>query len=55
VVDFARRNQVTQIFLAKPLTHARLPVLERDLVQRIVQLAHDMQVVIVAERQPARA
>jgi two-component system, OmpR family, sensor histidine kinase KdpD len=54
VVEFARRNHITQIFLAKPLARGRLPVFERDLVQRIVQQAHDMQIVIVTERRPVR-
>jgi two-component system, OmpR family, sensor histidine kinase KdpD len=52
VVDFARRNHVTQIFMAKPEAHPRLPLLDRNLVQRVVQRAHDIQIVIVAERQP---
>ena len=30
----------------------RLPVFGRDLVQRIVGLAKDMQIVIVSEREP---
>jgi len=53
LVDFARRNQITQIFLARP--HERpwpLPLLTRDLVQKIVNIAKDMQIVIVAEREP---
>lgn len=49
VVDFARRNQITQIFLARPTgpqPWLRLP--SEELPQRIVRLARDMQVVIVA-------
>src|SRR5215471_15313828 len=50
LVDFARRNQITQIFLARP--HARRwPLFSRDLVERIVHLAKDMQIVVVAERE----
>jgi len=53
LVEFARRNQITQIFLARP--HERtwpLPLFTRDLVQKIVNIAKDMQIVIVAEREP---
>jgi two-component system, OmpR family, sensor histidine kinase KdpD len=44
LVDFARRNQITQIYVANS---------QLDLVRRIVPLAKDMQVVIVAAREPA--
>jgi two-component system sensor histidine kinase KdpD len=53
VVDFARRNEITQIFLARPSERAWMPAFNQNLVQRIVRLAKDMQVVIVSERQPA--
>jgi two-component system, OmpR family, sensor histidine kinase KdpD len=52
LVDFARRNQITQIFLARPADRQRLPQLSRNLVQRVVALGKDMQIVIVSERQP---
>lgn len=53
LIDFARRNQITQIFLARPKEHRwSLPPFSRDLVQKIVNTAKDMQVVVVAERQP---
>ncbi|MBV9505538.1 MAG: histidine kinase [Acidobacteriia bacterium] len=53
LVNFARRNQITQIFLARPRGNRwSLPLFSRDLVQRIVNIARDMQIVIVAERQP---
>jgi len=52
MVDFARRNQITQIFLARPRDRVWLPMFGRDLVQRIVGLAKDMQIVIVSEREP---
>jgi two-component system sensor histidine kinase KdpD len=51
LVDFARLHQVTQIFLVRPHRSHTLPFLERDLVDQVVRLAHDMQVTIVAERQ----
>ncbi len=50
LVDFARRNQITQIFLVQPRERPGLPLFSRDLVQRIVRLAKDMQVVIVSRR-----
>jgi two-component system, OmpR family, sensor histidine kinase KdpD len=51
LIDFARRNQITQIFLAR--THKRSSSLFwlEGLLQRIVRLARDMQVVIVSERE----
>lgn len=53
VVDFARRNQVTQIFVTRPRGWSALPALSRDPVQRIIGLAKDMQIVIVSDREPA--
>jgi two-component system sensor histidine kinase KdpD len=50
LVDFARRNQVTQIFLARPHEPKWFPTLSRNLIQRIVGLAKDMQIVIVSDR-----
>ncbi len=53
LVDFARRNGVTQIFLAKP-PRQLLPLLQkRQTAMRVVELAKDMQVIIVAERRRA--
>ena len=52
LVDFARRNQITQIFLARPPDRKWLPLLARSLAARIVDLAKDMQVVIVSAREP---
>jgi two-component system sensor histidine kinase KdpD len=52
LVDFARRNQVTQIFLSRPHERSWLPFWHHGLLQRIVRLARDMQVVIVSEREP---
>jgi two-component system, OmpR family, sensor histidine kinase KdpD len=55
VVDFARRNQITQIFLARPKErHWSLSLFSRDLVQKIVNIAKDMQIVVVAEREPVQ-
>jgi two-component system sensor histidine kinase KdpD len=53
LVDFARRNQVTQIFLARSAEQRRRSLLPaRDLAQRIVGLAKDMQIVIVSPPAP---
>jgi two-component system sensor histidine kinase KdpD len=52
VVDFGRRNQVTQIFVTRPQGWSSLPGLSRDPVQKIIGLAKDMQIVIVSDREP---
>jgi two-component system sensor histidine kinase KdpD len=52
LVDFARRNQVTQIFLARPRTRSWIHFFARDMVERMVAMARDMQIVIVSEREP---
>jgi two-component system sensor histidine kinase KdpD len=50
LVAFARANAVTQIFLPRP-PRRLLPLLsKRHTTMRVVALAHDMQVTIVAER-----
>jgi two-component system, OmpR family, sensor histidine kinase KdpD len=50
VVDFARRNRATQIFVA----HSRVPLLNRlrgkNVTENIVLLAQDLQVTVVADR-----
>ena len=54
LVEFARRNGVTQLFLARPESdHWRL--LGRNLVEEVVRLASDMQVTIVADRSRSRS
>ena len=52
LVDFARRNGVTQILIGRPpKTMAPLVIARRhQLVLRIIGLAQDMQVTVVAER-----
>jgi two-component system sensor histidine kinase KdpD len=52
LVDFGRRNQVTQIFLTRPRRKAWSPALSRDPLQRVIDLAKDMQIVIVSDREP---
>lgn len=53
LVEFARRNQITQIFLARPPERPRMPLFGRNLVQTIAGIAKDMQIVIVSPREPA--
>jgi two-component system sensor histidine kinase KdpD len=50
LVEFARVNGVTQLFLARPRSHGILGMLRSALEQRIVWLSRDMQVTIVADR-----
>jgi len=52
LVDFARRHKITQIFLARPQQKRWPLVFSHGLVERVVRLAHDIQVTIVAERRP---
>lgn len=49
LADFARLQQVTQIFLARPQQKMWPVMFGRGLVERVVRLAHDIQVTIVAE------
>jgi two-component system, OmpR family, sensor histidine kinase KdpD len=55
VVEFARRNQVTQIFVA----HSHVGLLERlrgkNFTEDIVRLAQDLQVTVVADRSRRQA
>jgi len=48
LVEFARRERVTQIFVNRPKDTGRF--LRRNLVSHILRLGRDMQVTIVAER-----
>jgi len=53
LVDFARRNGVTQIFLARPPRKAFPLQWQKPTAMKIVELAKDMQVTVVAERRYA--
>jgi two-component system sensor histidine kinase KdpD len=53
LVDFGRRNQVTQIYVTRPSPKSWLPALSQDPAQKILAVAKDMQVVIVSDREPA--
>jgi two-component system sensor histidine kinase KdpD len=50
LVDFARRNGVTQIFIAKPPKRPVPFLARRNVVMDVVRLAKDRQVTVVAER-----
>jgi len=52
LVDFGRRNQVTQIFLTRPTRKAWSPAFSSDPGQRVLALAKDMLIVIVSDREP---
>ncbi len=54
LIDFVRRNGVTQVFLARPREKGLQTIVRRSLAHQVVQLARDMQVTIVAEREVAR-
>ena len=51
LVNFARRNEVTQIYLTRPLERTWLSVFNSDPAQKIITLAKDMQIVIVSDRE----
>jgi two-component system sensor histidine kinase KdpD len=53
IVDFARRNGVTQIFLSRPPKRTFRFIGKKDPVMDIVRLAQDRQVTVVAERRHA--
>src|SRR5215472_9481981 len=50
VVEFARRNKVTQIFVAHSETSLRERLFRKNFTENIVRLAQDLQVTVVADR-----
>ena len=50
LVEFARLNGVTHLFLARPREHQWPAFFRKSLVQQVVRQAQDMQVIIVADR-----
>jgi two-component system, OmpR family, sensor histidine kinase KdpD len=50
IVDFARRNQVTQILLSRRHYSSWSHLLGTDFILRVVRKARDLRVIIVAER-----
>ncbi len=55
LVEFARLNGVTHLFLARPRPSQWPAMFGRTLVQQVVRLARDMQVTIVADRGRSQA
>ena len=54
LLEFARLHNITQLFMVRPKYSPWEGFIGRNLIHRIVRHAHDMQVTIVAERQPTR-
>ncbi len=52
LVEFGRRNQVTQIFLTRPSRKAWPPAMSGDTAHKVIRLAKDMLIVIVSDREP---
>jgi two-component system sensor histidine kinase KdpD len=50
LLDFARRNRITQLYLARPRRRTWPGLFGRDLISRIVRTGRDLRVAIVAER-----
>jgi len=50
LTEFARINQITQILLARPHYGGLKWFPERNLIHQIVSLAHDMEVLVIANR-----
>ena len=50
IVDFARRNQITQILLSRGNHSWWSGLLGTDSISRVVRKARDIRVIIVAER-----
>lgn len=50
IVDFARRNQITQILLSRCPSSTWGRLLGTDLILSVVRKARDIRVIIVAER-----
>jgi two-component system sensor histidine kinase KdpD len=51
LVDFARRNQITQIYITRPRERKWGKFLKNDPAQKITALAKDIQIVIVSDRE----
>jgi two-component system, OmpR family, sensor histidine kinase KdpD len=50
IVDFARRNRITQILLSRPKHRSWGLLFGTDLIPRIVRKAQDIRVIVLAER-----
>jgi two-component system sensor histidine kinase KdpD len=53
LIDFARRNAITQIFATRPRGRVWIPLFSSDPLHRIINRAKEMQIVIVSDREPA--
>lgn len=54
LIEFARKHNVTQIFVTRPRGGAKPQIISRDPVQKLISLATDMQIVIVSDRDPVK-
>jgi two-component system, OmpR family, sensor histidine kinase KdpD len=52
LVEFARRNGISQIFVTRPAPKKWFYPLDRGLVRQIIHRASDMQIVVVSGREP---
>jgi two-component system sensor histidine kinase KdpD len=50
ILDFARRNRITHLYLVRPRRRSWRHLLHRDLISRVVRLGSDLRIAIVAER-----
>jgi len=50
IMDFAHRNQITQILAARSKSHPGDHLRSTDPVLQIVQMATDVRVIVVADR-----
>jgi two-component system sensor histidine kinase KdpD len=50
LVEFAHRERITQVFLMRPKTRKWKFLRNKTLASKILHLAHDMQITVVAER-----
>jgi two-component system sensor histidine kinase KdpD len=55
VVEFAHRNQVTQIYVARSQARLWQRLLGGNFVEDIVRMAHDLQITVVADRSRRQA
>jgi two-component system sensor histidine kinase KdpD len=50
LMEFAHRERITQVFVMRPKTRKWKFLRNKTLTSEILQLAHDMQITVVAER-----
>ena len=54
IIDFARRNQITQILLSRCNYSSWSRLFGTDLILRVVREAKDIRVIVVAERRRSK-